>query len=84
MTRPGIEELLIGCVLDPQLLKRLQESPMSVFEDYELSDRAREILASPDSRLLELLGESVTGQTDEASPAASQPELAPAIEDRPT
>ncbi len=72
MEKPGIEELLIGCVLDPLLLRQLRESPESVFSDYELSDRAREILTSPDERLLELLGESVKGQSTEGEGNESQ------------
>lgn len=59
MDKPGIEELLIACVLEPGLLRRLRESPASILDDYELSDRAREILIAPDERLLELLGESL-------------------------
>ncbi len=59
MEKPGTRELLIGCVLEPQLLRRLQENPEAVLTEYDVSDRARDILSSPDERLLELLGEAV-------------------------
>ena len=58
MAKPGIRELLIDCVLDPRLLQRARQSPESLFEDYELDAATRALLASPDERLLELLGQA--------------------------
>jgi hypothetical protein len=81
MNKPGIEELLIACVLDPQLLNRLRESPDSVFADYELSDQVRELLVSPNQRLLELLGKVVHQQAgDQQFPVMNEPAQMPANE----
>lgn len=72
MSKPGIEDLLIRCVLEPELLQRLRESPDAVFGEFELTDRAREILAAPDARLLELLGEAMGLKRTEAPTAQSE------------
>lgn len=64
MNKPGINELLIACVLDPAMLQRVRQFPESVFTEYELSDHARELLTSPDERLLELLGQAIQQQSD--------------------
>ncbi len=84
MDKPGIRELLIDCVLDPQLLERARHSPESVFSDYELDDETRALLASPDERLLELLGQAVRdgAAADESAYAAQAPPAA-AIESGP-
>ena len=71
MDKPGIRELLIDCVLDAQLLERVRHSPESVFADYELDEATRALLASPDERLLDLLGQAVRDETagDESADA---------------
>jgi len=81
MNKPGIEELLIACVLDPHLLDRLRESPESVFADFELSDQVRELLVFPDQRLLELLGKVVHQQAgDQQFPVMNEPVQMPSTE----
>ncbi len=87
MKKPGIEDLLIRCVLEPELLQELRVSPESVFDSFDLSDRARELLSEPDARLLELLGEAVEQRTDapssrrEGKPEAAKPQPAAALEE---
>ncbi|MBC8164876.1 MAG: hypothetical protein H7Y20_03260 [Bryobacteraceae bacterium] len=71
MNQRGVSELLIDSALDPELLNRLRHSPDGVFGEYGLTDEQRDILRSPDHRLLGLLGEALAKQ--EKVPAASQP-----------
>ena len=72
MAKPDIRELLIDCVLDPELLRRMQETPDAVLNEYDVSDRAREILLSPDAGLLELLGEAVGQEQVERRPEKTE------------
>ncbi len=72
MNKPGIKDLLIRCVLEPELLQALRESPENLFDDFDIDNRAREILSSPDARLLELLGEAVGHRTNEPTPASKE------------
>ena len=73
MAKPDIRELLINCVLDPELLRRMRKAPDAVLNDYDVSDRAAEILLSPDARLLELLGEAVGQEHMAHSVEATEP-----------
>jgi len=59
LAKPGIDALLIDCVLDPPLLQRMFDKPLDVFADYDISEEDRDILSSPDERLLGLLGRVV-------------------------
>ena len=43
-------------MLEPQLLHRLRDAPQAVFAAYDLSEEERDILSSPDERMLALLG----------------------------
>ena len=69
MSKPGVDELLIRCVLDHALLQRLRNAPESVFREYELTEEMQEVLAHPDKRLIWLLGMVVQEQARD-NPAA--------------
>ena len=70
MSKPGIDQLLIDSALDPDLCRRLRESPDEVFGGFDLTAEEREILRSPDHRLLALFGAALARQ---AAPAAGAP-----------
>ena len=59
MAKPKIDELLIQSALQPDLCRRLQESPDEVFQDFDLTVEERELLRRPDHRLLPLLGAAI-------------------------
>ncbi|MDJ0907997.1 MAG: hypothetical protein QNI99_02315 [Woeseiaceae bacterium] len=80
MKKPGIEDLLVRCVLEPELLQQLRKSPESIFDDFDLSERAREILSSPDARLLELLGEAVGGERGQRVDETTEPSESDEVE----
>jgi hypothetical protein len=73
MSKPGIDQLLIESALQPDLRRRLMESPDEVFADFELSEEEKEILRRPDHRLLALLGAALKRQTESAGPAREAP-----------
>jgi hypothetical protein len=76
-TKPGIDELLIRSAIEPDLQRRLRESPDDVFGDFDLSAEEKEILRRPDHRLLPLLGAALARHTPDASPAATpEPQVA--------
>ena len=56
MSKPDITRLLIDSALEPELRRRLEDSPDAVFEDYDLTGEQRELLRHPDRRLLPVLG----------------------------
>jgi hypothetical protein len=62
VAKPKIDELLIQTALQPDLCRRLQESPDEVFEDFDLTVEERELLRQPDHRLLPLLGAAIERQ----------------------
>ena len=69
MSKPGIDQLLIESALQPELRRRLRESPDEVFRDFELTEEEKDILRRPDDRLLALLGTALVRQMESARPA---------------
>ena len=56
ISRPGIDRLLIASALDGDLRRRLVDTPDDVFPEFDLTEDEKDILRSPDQRLLPLLG----------------------------
>ena len=56
MAKPQIDALLIESALQPDLCRRLRESPDEVFANFDLTVEERELLRRPDHRLLPLAG----------------------------
>ncbi len=54
--------MLIDSALDPDLRRRLCESPDEVFDGFDLTAEEREILRTPDHRLLALCGAALARQ----------------------
>lgn len=75
VSKPGIDQLLIASALQPDLRRRLQESPEEVFDDFDLTGEEQEILRRPDHRLLALLGAALARQSQ--APAAGPAEAEP-------
>jgi hypothetical protein len=71
VAKPDISRLLIDSALRPELRRRLAEAPDGVFEEYDLTAEERDILRSPDHRLLPLLGMALA-RREEAKDAASK------------
>src|ERR1700722_14558137 len=72
--KPNIAQLLIDSVLQPELRRRLAETPSQVFGEYDLSDEERECLLNPDHRLLPLLGAALSAaHADRLQPEADAP-----------
>jgi hypothetical protein len=70
--------LLIAAALEPDLRRRLLESPDEVFQEFDLTEEEKDLLRQPDRRLLRLLGEALadhveSGATPKASTALPQP-----------
>jgi hypothetical protein len=65
VAKPDITRLLIDSALQPELRRRLAETPDAVFEQYDLTAEERELLRHPDQRLLPVLGAALQrdGQT---------------------
>ena len=61
--RPGIDRLLIASALDGDLRRRLLDSPDDVFPEFDLTEDEKDILRSPDQRLLPLLGAALARQS---------------------
>jgi len=70
--------LLIESALQPELRRRLVESPDEVFRDYDLSEEEKEILRRPDDRLLPLLGAALARQMESSGPSGEAPSVSPA------
>jgi hypothetical protein len=68
VTKPEITRLLIDCALQPDLCRRLAETPDAVFEEYDLTAEQRELLRHPDSRLLPLLGAALGRREEPPTP----------------
>jgi hypothetical protein len=87
LSKPGIDQLLIESALQPELRRRLLESPDEVFRDFDLSEEEMEILRRPDHRLLPLLGAALARQTESSGPLGEAPSVSTApsvpIEARP-
>lgn len=69
-SKPGIDQLLIRSAIEPELQRRLRETPDEVFGEFDLTDEEQEILRRPDHRLLPLLGAALARQTPETTAAA--------------
>jgi hypothetical protein len=79
-SKPGVSQLLVASAMDADLCRRLLESPEEVFPDFDLTEDEKELLRSPDQRMLRLFGVALARQRDlyssdvrEASVAAPQP-----------
>jgi len=87
LPKPGIDQLLIESALQPELRRRLLESPDEVLRDFDLSEEEKEILRRPDDRLLPLLGAALARQMESSGPLGEAPSVSPAppglIEARP-
>ena len=68
MPKREICDLLIESALQPDLCRRLRESPDEVFATYELTVEQRELLRQPDHRLLPLLGAALARQMKSSEP----------------
>jgi len=62
VAKPKIDELLIQSALQPDLCRRLHESPDEVFPDFDLTVEERELLRRSDHLLLPLLGAALERQ----------------------
>lgn len=69
ISRPGIDRLLIASALDGDLRQRLLNSPDDVFPEFDLTEHEKDILRSPDQRLLPLLGGALARQSAATAPA---------------
>lgn len=69
MAKPPIDQLLIQSALEPDLCRRLRESPDEIFEEFDLTEEEKEILRHPDHRLLPLLGKALAHQMQSTGPA---------------
>jgi len=63
ISRPGIDRLLIASALDGDLRRRLLDTPDDVFPEFDLTEDEKDILRSPDQRLLPLLGAALARQS---------------------
>lgn len=70
MAKTGISRLLIASAIDPDVYRRLLESPEETFDGFDLADEDRELLRHPDHRLLRVLGEALAEEHATASAAA--------------
>jgi hypothetical protein len=60
--------LLIASALEPDMCRRLLESPEEVFQEFDLTDEERDLLRQPDRRLLRLLGAALADEVESSSP----------------
>src|SRR3954470_18471295 len=68
--RTGISRLLIESAIDPDVYRRLMESPEETFDAFDLADEDRELLRHPDHRLLRVLGAALAEENAPVSAAA--------------
>jgi len=73
VAKPNVDQLLIDSALQPELCRRLLESPDEVFQDFDLSEREKDILRHPDPRLLQLLGAALARQMEAPGPLEEGP-----------
>jgi hypothetical protein len=66
VAKPDVNQLLIDSALQPDLRRRLLETPDEVFPEFELTEEERDILRNPDHRLLTLLGAALARQVKSA------------------
>lgn len=67
--KTGISRLLIASAIDPDVYRRLRESPEETFDEFGLADEDRELLRHPDHRLLRVLGAALAEENAPASAA---------------
>ena len=72
----GVEQLLIASALEPELCRRLVESPEEVFAEFDLTEEQKDILRQRDHRLLGLLGAAVVRQFASSSSSSEDREAA--------
>jgi hypothetical protein len=75
VAKTGISRLLIASAIDPEVYRRLLESPEETFDEFGLADEDRELLRHPDHRLLRVLGAALA---EENAPAPAATTVAPA------
>jgi hypothetical protein len=68
LTTKSATDFLIRTVLDETFRELALNDPHSALEEYDLTDRQREIILARDSRLLELLGQAVDQREPVADP----------------
>ena len=73
MPKPGIDELLIESALEPDVCRRLLESPDEVFRNFDLTEEEKDALRRPDHRLLPLLGTALARQMESPGPSGEAP-----------
>jgi hypothetical protein len=69
--KTGISRLLIASAIDPDVYRRLLESPEETFDEFDLAEEDRELLRHPDQRLLRVLGAALVEENAPVSAAAS-------------
>jgi hypothetical protein len=69
--KTGISRLLIASAIDPDVYRRLRESPEATFDEFDLADEDRELLRHPDHRLLRVLGAALAEENAPAPAAAN-------------
>ena len=79
MSKPKVGQLLVESALQPELRRRVLESPDEVFPDFDLTEEEKDILRRPDHRLLTLLGAILARQMGTAAPPEGRPTEAPAL-----
>ena len=73
ISHPGIDRLLIASALDGDLRRRLLDTPDDVFPEFDLTEDEKDVLRSPDQRLLPLLGAALARQSAAAALAPGAP-----------
>lgn len=71
MAKTGIARLLIASAIQPDVYRRLRESPEETFDDFEITEEDRELLRHPDHRLLRVVGAALAEENAPASAAAN-------------
>jgi hypothetical protein len=71
--KTGITRLLIASAIDPDVYRRLVETPEETFDVFGVGDADRELLRNPDHRLLRVLGAALA---QEHASASAEPSVA--------
>jgi hypothetical protein len=69
--KTGIFRLLIASAINPEVYRRLLESPEATYDEFDLAAEDRELLRHPDHRLLRVLGAALAEEDTPVSAAAS-------------
>jgi hypothetical protein len=70
VAKTGIWRLLIASAIDPDVYRRLLESPEETFDEFDLTDEDRKLLRHPDHRLLRVIGAALAEESATAPAAA--------------